>query len=279
MLVGATIDPRDYERRVPALPDSRMCRVFGYASRGLPTWAPQTGDKRVAQLRALAPGIMPALVFQDWPSDDEARARVHALLDEVDAPCRLTWRHEADRKGEEPTQYRRRYFTLSDWVAEHPNGDYVTIVPTSTYQWTMSTAAGKGAGDWSKYHVGAGRTGIDVYADSWRSDYPAVAQFFAPLWRYRDTIGADLEVPEFGAARVAGDVDGWRRADWLVRSFDHMATEGVTAVAYWDDLGSNGTDLRLWTDTPDTPEVEAVREVMRQYNTLADGGEGDGASN
>lgn len=267
MLVGVTIDPREYENRAPLYPASRMCRVFGYASKGLPTWRPETGDKRVARLRELVPEIVPALVFQDWPDDDTVHQRVSALLDQVDAPCRLTWRHEADRKREEPSQYRRRYFMLADWVNAHANGHHVTLVPTSTFQWTMSLAAGKGRGDWSKYHVGVGRTGVDVYADSWRGTYPDVRKFFAPLWRYRDAIGADLEFPEFGVARVAGDVSGTGRAAFIAEALDHMAAEGVTAVAYWDDIGSNGTDLRLWSAAPASPELDVLREATARYNT------------
>lgn len=268
MLVGASIDPRDYDARVPALFNSRMCRVFGYRSKGMPTWRPETGDKRVAKLcDMLGPRFVPALVFQDWPNDEQARQRVTALLDQIDRPARLTWRHEADRKKEEPSLYRRRYFLLAEWVALHPNGHHVTLVPTSTYQWTMSAAPGKGRGDWSKYHVGVGRTGVDVYADSWRGDYPDPAAFLAPLWRYRDAIGADLEFPEFGVARVAADVDGQRRASFLFECVTRMATEGVTAVSYWDDIGSNGTDLRLWFNDPTTPELQAWNAAMAQYNT------------
>lgn len=269
MIVGATIDPRDYERRVPVYPDSGMCRVFGYPSKGLPSWRPQTGDKRIARLRELVPGIMPACVFQDWQSDTAAQALVTGWLDEVDAPARLTWRHEADRKREDATVYRQRYFLLAGWLADHPNGRHVTLTPTSTYQWTAATAAGKGRGDWSRYHVGIGTPGIDVYADSWRDTYPDPASFLAPLWRYRDLIGQAIEFPEFGAARVAGDADGKRRAEWLVACAAIMAAEGLTAVSYWDDRGSNATDLRLWQDKPNTPEVQAWRSVMRQHNTSA----------
>jgi len=266
MLVGASIDPREYDRRVPVLPENRLCRVFGYQSRGMPTWRPQTGDKRVARLRELLPDLVPALIFQDWPSDAEAERRVRALLDEIDRPARLTWRHEADRKREPVEQYRRRYFQLAEWVGTHPNGGHVTLVPTSTYQWTMSNAPGKGKGDWSRYHVGVGRTGIDVYANSWESGYPDPVAFLAPLWRYRDAIGAPLEFPEFGAARARADASGNGRAEFITRVADIAAAEGVTGIAYWDDIGSNGTDLRLWRDDPETPEVAAWRDVMRRHN-------------
>jgi hypothetical protein len=269
VIVGATIDPREYERRVPLYPDSRMCRVFGYPSKGLPTWSPETGDKRIARLRELVPGIIPAAVFQDWRDDATARALVTAWLDQVDAPARLCWRHEADRKREDSTVYRRRYFVLAELLQDHPNGHHITLTPTSTYQWTLSKAAGKGQGDWSRYHVGVGTPAIDVYADSWRGDYPDPAAFLAPLWRYRDLIGQAIEFPEFGAARLPVDVDGRRRAEWLTVCADIMAVEGVTAVSYWDDLGSNATDLRLSRSEAVTPEIEAWRDVMRRYNVTA----------
>lgn len=264
MLVGASIDPRTYDLRVPAYPESRMCRVFGYASRGMPTWAPETGDKRVHTLHALIPDLVPALIFQDWPTDPEVARRVGVLLDQIDRPARLTWRHEADRKREEPEQYRRRYYLLASWIAAHPNGHHVTLVPTSTYQWTMDRR--KGRGDWSKYHTGVGRAGVDTYANSWESGYPDPAAFLAPLWRYRDAIGQPIEIPEFGAARVPGDGNGNGRAEFITRCADIMAAEGVTAVAYWDDIGSNGTDLRLWDSEPTTPEYQAWRAVMKTYN-------------
>jgi hypothetical protein len=262
MLVGVTVDPREYANRIPVFPGSQMCRVFGYASKALPTWQAATGDRRIAQLRDMVPGIQPAAVFQDWPDDATTRARVNGWLDQVDFPVRLCWRHEADRKREDPTNYRRRWYALAQWVMDHPNGGHVTLTPTQTYQWTMSNAPGKGAGDWSTFYTGIGNPGVDVYADSWEAHYPDPAAFLAPLWRYRDTIGRNLEFPEFGAARVAGDTDGSGRADFLYNCAAAMRAEGVTAVCYWDDLGSNGTDLRLWTDQPTTVEVRAWSAVI-----------------
>ena len=267
MLVGVTIDPREYEHRVPLYPESRMCRVFGYPSKGLPRWRPETGDRRIARLREMVPGIVPAAVFQDWPDDHSVRTLINLWLDQVDSPVRLCWRHEADRKREDATVYRQRYFALATWIADHENGAYVTLTPTSTYQWTMSMAAGKGRGDWSKFHVGVGIPGVDVYADSWRGDYPDPVAFLAPLWRYRDLVGTDIEFPEFGVGRLRGDADGQRRAAWLIACAEIMAVQGVTAVSYWDDIGSNKTDLRLFSASPAEPELQAWREVMRRYNT------------
>jgi hypothetical protein len=265
MLVGVTVDPKQYETRIPVFGGSRMCRVFGYPSRSLPAWQPTTGAKRVARLRELLPGVVPACVFQDWPDDTTAHQRVTGWLEQVDTACRLTWKHEADRKREDPTVYRRRCYLLEQWTVEHPNGHFVTVVPTQTYQWTMATGGGKGAGDWSKFYTGVGVAGVDVYADSWEASYPDPGVFLAPLWRYRDTIGAPLEFPEFGAARVRGDSDGQKRADFIHACGEIMKAQGVTAVAYWDDLGSNGTDLRLWTTEPATAEVAAWRAVMADF--------------
>lgn len=265
MIVGVTVDPRQYETRIPAFPESRMCRVFGYPSKSLPAWQPARGDGRIARLRELLPGVIPACVFQDWAGDDAAMKAVGDWLDQVDGPCRLTWRHEADRKRVDPTVYRRRWYLLAQRIMDHPNGEHVTLVPTQTYQWTMTYTAGKGGGDWSKYYTGIGIPGIDVYANSWEAHYPRPEEFLAPLWRYRDTIGSYLEIPEFGAARVAGDTDGSRRADWLYQCGAVMAREGVTAVAYWDDLGSNRTDLRLWAGAPTTREALAWSAVIADH--------------
>lgn len=262
MLAGVTVTPKDYETRIPAFPESQMCRVFGYASKGLPSWPATRGDGRVARLRELLPNVVPACVFQDWESDARVQVLIGQWLDAVDGPCRLTWKHEADRKREDPTVYRRRCFLLARWVYDHPHGHWVTVVPTQTYQWTMSKDAGKGRGDWSKFYTGIGNAGVDVYANSWESRYPDPAEFLAPLWRYRDTIGTALEFPEFGAARLSVDTTGQQRADWLYQCGTMMRAEGVTAVAYWDALGSNGTDLRLWTETPTTPEVLAWSAVI-----------------
>jgi len=262
MLVGVTVDPKAYETRALAFPESQMCRVFGYSKRGLPAWQPTTGDGRVARLRELLPNVVPACVFQDWPDDATVKTRVEAWLEQIDGPCRLTWRHEADRKREDPTVYRRRYYALAQWVNDHANGHWVTLVPTQTYQWTMTNASGKGRGDWATFYTGIGTPGVDVYANSWEAHYPDPAAFLAPLWRYRDTIGQALEFPEFGAARVAGDADGKKRADFIYTCGQMMRAEGVTAVAYWDDIGSNGTDLRLWSTAPTTAEVVAWSAVM-----------------
>jgi hypothetical protein len=130
----------------------------------------------------------------------------------------------------------------------------------------MASGNGKGAGDWSKYYTGIGTAGVDVYANSWESRYPDPGAFLAPLWRYRDTIGQPLEFPEFGAARIAGDPDGNLRADFLYRCAQIMAAQGVTAVAYWDDLGSNATDLRLWTTQPTTSEVAAWAAAIADFS-------------
>lgn len=267
MIVGVTVDPRVYETRIPVFPGSRMCRVFGYASKGLPAWQPVKGDGRVSWLREHIPGIVPACVFQDWTDDPGTLGKISLWLDQVDGPCRLTWRHEGDRKREEPTAYRRRWYLLAQLVAEHPNGHHVTLVPTQTYQWTMAVAGGKGGGDWSKYYTGIGVPGIDVYANSWESRYPDPGAFLAPLWRYRDTIGTALEFPEFGAAQIAVDADGAMRADFLYGCAQIMHAQGVTAVAYWDDLGSNSTDLRLWTTTPTTRPAQAWAAAISDFGT------------
>lgn len=262
MLVGTTVDPTEYERRLPLYPGTQMCRVFGYPKTRLPAWKARTGDERIARIHAIDPGIMPACVFQDWPDDASARQYVDSWLDEVDGPARLTWRHEADRKESDPTRYRRRYYQLAGWVLDHPNGHHVTLVPTATYQWTMMQAAGKGRGDWSTWYAGIGITGVDAYADGWRDDYPDPAEWLAPLWRLRDVTGANIELPEFGVARL-GDDDGQRRAAWLVDCAGRMRAEGVTAVSYWDDIGSNGRDIRLSGDDAEvSPEVEAWRSVI-----------------
>lgn len=260
MLVGTTVDPHAYDR-LTTYPGSRMCRVFGYSGKGgPPSWRPTTGDARISRL--LAAGIMPAAVWQDWPNDQRAHELVTAWLDEVDQSARLTWRHEADRKETDHTRYRIRYFRLAEWVDAHPNGHYVTLVPTQTYQWTMS----KGRGDYALWYTGIGIAGVDVYADSWRTDYPIPQVFLSPLWRYRDTINQPIELPEFGAARLPGDPTGERRAAFLYECAQLMRAEGVTAVCYWDDIGSNGTDLRLWRDRADTPEAETWRQVIAENN-------------
>lgn len=270
MLVGVTVDPREYEKRILVFPDSRMCRVFGYASKALPAWHPRTGDKRIARLRELVPGIVPAAVFQDWPDDKIVRERIIGWLDEIDTDARLCWRHEGDRKREDPTIYRRRWYLLAQWVAEHPNGHHITLTPTQTYQWTVSNGAGKGRGDWSKFYTGIGVPSVDVYANSWEASYPDPGAFLAPLWRYRDTIGTALEFPEFGAARVRGDDSGERRAEFLYACAQIMREQGATAVCYWDDIGSNGTDLRLWMDRPTTAEVRAWSAVIAENRAVAE---------
>lgn len=271
MLVGTTVDPQAYDR-LSTYPGTRMCRIFGYAGKAMPAWEPTRGDGRVAAVRALAPSAVIAAVFQDWPDDQTVKSRLAGWLDQVDAPCRLTWRHEADRKGEDPAVYRRRYYLLQQWVMDHPHGEHVTLVPTQTYQWTMASAPGKGGGDWSTYYTGIGTTGVDVYADSWLPRYPHPDRFLAPLWRYRDTIGRPIEFPEFGAARVGGDPTGQGRADWLHECATRMRAEGVTAVCYWDDLGTGGTDLRLSVDA-ETPETRVWRQVITENNAAELGAE------
>lgn len=262
MIVGVTTDPKQYEKRLPLYPGVGMCRVFGYAAKNLPSWRGVTGDNRIQRLRTIDPAIIPACVFQDWPDDTTAKASIDAWLDQVDGPCRLTWKHEADRKREDPTIYRRRYYVLASWLLDHPNGPHVTLIPTATFQWTMAMTGGKGRGDWSTYYAGIGTPGVDTYADGWIESYPPPAAFLAPLWRMRDIICRDIELPEFGVARLAGD-DGQRRAAWLAECARIMRAEGVTAVSYWDDLGSNGRDLRLTGDEGAvTPEVTAWRQVI-----------------
>ncbi len=269
MIVGTTVDPAAYEERLPRYPGSRMCRVFGYPGTGLPPWrARRVGnvvDDRIERVLRIAPGTIIAGTFKDWNDDASARAAVNAWIDEIPPEvddARLAWMHEADRKGVDPTLYRRRQWLLAEWIADHPRGELVTQTPTSTYMWTLDDAAGKGRGDWSKYLAGVGITAVDVYAPSWAPTYPDPAKFVEPLRRLQDITGGDVEVPELGAARLDGDPTGERRAEWIVDVAGRLRAIGVTAVAWWDDYGTNGTDLRLAVGDEVSPEVEAWRAVI-----------------
>lgn len=64
MIVGTTVDPEAYDR-LALYPGTRMCRVFGYSSKGMPVWKPTTGGDRVQRVRALAPSAIIAAVYQD----------------------------------------------------------------------------------------------------------------------------------------------------------------------------------------------------------------------
>jgi hypothetical protein len=271
VIVGTTVDPSQYETRLLTYPGTRMCRVFGPPNTGIPSWQGRKGDERIARIKRVDPLIEPACTFKDWPNDTSALIAVNAWLDQLDGPTRLAYMHEGDAKNVDATTYRHRWYLLAGWIHNHPNGRFVTLTPTQTSQWTLATPAGKGRGDWSKYYVGLGRPAVDVYAGAWLTKYPDPAGFLEPLWRFRDTIGWNLEFPEFGIARLTFDTTGQGRADWAYACAGIMRAEGVTAVSWWDDFGSNGTDIRLYDSTPDTPEVSAWRAVIAENNGTPDG--------
>jgi hypothetical protein len=237
MLVGATVDPTDYGR-LNRLPGAGLCRVFGKPTAGIPSW------KVDPRFRALPKTVTPAVSFKDWPSDVQAQAAINSHLDALPADRHewLIFDHEPEPGAKaDPLVYRHRWQIAAATVRAHPASSRVTLVPTTTLQWTVA----HGGGDPFTWWAGMGDfAGMDCYADSWRDVYPDPAIFLAPALRLADGVGRPLAVPELGAIRMPSDPTGAKRADWIRAVVTLLRREGCAAVAWWDK--AEGThDFRL----------------------------------
>lgn len=70
-------------------------------------------------------------------------------------------------------------------------------------------------------------------------------------------------MPELGAALVGDDAKpgpdrGKRRADWIRAVVAILQAEGAALVAWWDALGTGGTDLRLDDEPSRTAWQDAI---------------------
>jgi hypothetical protein len=277
MMVGVTVDPTEYETRLPLYPGNQMCRVFSPPGSGMTGWPGSGHDDRVARIWAAGgEQIRPACTFKDWADDHTAKTAFDQWLNVAPEAIErvgvdLAHMHEGDAKRVDAAEYRRRQFLLAQWITQHPRGKYVRLTPTQTLQYTQAKSRPgkpKGDGNLVPYFAGVGTPALDMYADSWVKDYPDPVAFCEPLWQLRDATGQAPAVPELGAARVRSDTTGAGRAAWLTAVAEQLAAGGCASVCLWDDLGTGGTNLRLTDDVGvTTPEVTAWRAVIARYGT------------
>lgn len=253
MLVGVNLAPADYTFRWARYPGAGFCRVFGPPDTGIPSW------KSDSRLKTLPKTVVAAVSFKDWPSDTLAEAAINTHLDGLPADRHewLIYDHEPETDpNADPLVYRRCWQIVAATVRAHPASPRVTLVPTTTLQWTGMHGGGDpftwwaGVGDWA---------GMDCYAGSWTGVYPDPATFLAPAFRLADGVGRPVAVPELATIRMPSDPTGARRADWIRAVAVLLRREGCAAVGWWDAVDkTSGRDFRL----DDQPSRQAWADVL-----------------
>lgn len=250
---GITCDPAEYRTRLAQWQNTRHTRVFGYPGKGIPDWT--GGDGRLAWIVKNLPHCRPNVTWKDWPTTPGGvEALLVPFLDAVpECGVDLSHMHEPGPKNVDPTEYRRRWFTIYEIVARHPNAERVGLLPCDANIWVED----KAGGDVSRYAVGVGKPAMDVYARSWK-EYPSPAELLATPLRQADALGEAPRLTEFGATRRDDDPTGERRADWINAVCDLAEASGVASMVWWDDLGTAAPgkpapDFRL----DDAPSIAA----------------------
>lgn len=251
--VGMTVDPTEYGTYAQ-FPGVKGSRLFSAPGSGLMSWS----SPRVTALPA---GVEPWFSAKDYPTD----AALVAWIKAATRPARFSWWHERDNDGGDHAA-RMTFFArqahLADVFASVPDSKVRFMSPPQTLQWTAmasTSSKAKGDGDWRLWWPGSGAgASWDCYADSWRTTYPDPATFLRLPFEAARGTGRPLYVAELGAARLSSDRSGTGRAAWIRDVVAGLREGGAAYVAWWNDLGTGGTDFRL----SDKPSADAWREAL-----------------
>lgn len=260
MAVGLTCHYTDFGTHLNpggTFAGAAFCRTFAQPGQGL---YPQPPAKTV----------IPAQTA-DWRSfkDMPSAADLNQLLDGLQVPMWLTYRHEHDngKSSIEQSKVARadlfaRWRDIYDIIDAHPNRALVTVMPIQTLQWTTATTGPdriKGDNDWRTWWPGVGDgMGWDCYVDSWAPRYPDVEEFFRLPFEAAAGVGRPLWVPELGSVRLAGDTTGAGRAAWIADAVAYLRERDCYGVAWWCALGTNDRDFHL----SDQPSADAWRTAI-----------------
>jgi hypothetical protein len=252
--VGMTVDPSNYAL-FAQFPGVQGSRVFWGPGSGLPSW-------KASRLVGLPQGCEPWLSFKDYPTD----ADFLAFLAAADRKAKVSWFHERDNNTPQDQKSRLDFFArqrhLRDLAVANGRGLVEFMSPPQTLQWTQVASTStkvKGNGDWRTWWPGSGLGSVwDCYADSWAARYPDPEKFLALPFEAADGTGRPLYVAELGAARLSSDTTGAGRAAWIRDVVAILRERGAAYVAWWNDLGTGGTDFRL----ADKPSANAWREAL-----------------
>ncbi len=253
MTVGMTVDPTNFAEYAK-YPGTRCSRIFSGPGSGLTSWS----STRITKLPT---GVEPWISVKDYPSD----AALVSWIKSATRPARFCWWHERDNDGGDHAA-RMDFFAkqrhLADVFRSVPDSKVRFMSPPQTLQWTAMASTStkqKGDGDWRLWWPGSGEGATwDCYADSWRPQYPNPETFLRIPLEAAEGTGRPLYVAELGAARVSGDSSGTGRAAWIRDVATLLRERGCVYVAWWNDLGTGGTDFRL----TDKPSADAWRAVI-----------------
>jgi hypothetical protein len=278
ILVGTTVQQRDFPVLEARGRGSRFCRTFSAPGEAILPWT--------AGRRRLPAGVCEFHSFKDWPSDDGAVSLVTELLDTMprallEQPALLpeltaydpdgfaedlveydgfslllTYFHEGEKNfleaGRGAKEWRRRHRLIYKTIRQHPHGRRVGYMPIQTLTW-LNGPAPKGDYDPLAWWAGVGDyAGIDCYAPSITDRpaspalYPDPATFFELPAQLAAGSGRRLFVPELGVIRQGAPADsGEMRGKWIGDCVAYLDQVGAAGVAWWDAPGANNRDFRL----------------------------------
>lgn len=262
--VGSTYKPSVLENKLSQWDDAALgvdkgvevSRVFFGAGETF-SW----NDPRIQTMKRH--GVTPFISFKDYDLN-----LVKTITNTIPSDIHyafVTYCHECDRDLGASTFKQRE---LAMWNAmknlgNHLNGR-VKYMSVLTRQWIENNVY-----SYSTFWCGCGDfIGVDMYANSWQSNYPDPTAFTSPSMAFASSVGVRLFYPELGAIQLPNDPTDSNRAAWAKAVATKMKNFSLgRGVIYWDAIGtpaSDGTPRHFELDAtgPNDPAVVAWKQVL-----------------
>lgn len=211
MLVGVDCTAADLPTTLKQHPAMAYHRVF---DDHLP---PLTAGK----MAALPTHVIPHVSWKVWDP-----AALDTWLSALNRTVWLTYYHEPSDNIDGVT-WRAVMRQVVDMAARHPLVGHLGPVLSTSYVDEQQR-------DPREYWVdGCTRWDGDRYNRRAKT-YRSPGELFEPIAKVGEYLEVPWGVPEFGGERIASDITGEGRAQWMRSCFHYLNTVGCSSVAWWD---------------------------------------------
>lgn len=253
-IVGVTAAAENLPTVLGKYPRSKVTRIF-FGKGEAPRWS----DSGLAILRTK--GMIPFVSLKDY-NPTAAKQFVDSMPADVPV-LYLTYMHEPEQGDDKlsASTYKSRFCKFYRAIKSSTKASRVKGFSVQTRQWTEN-----GGHSYGTYYPGNDCTdgfGVDMYADSWRDEYPNPASFLSKVTTFARSVGKPLVIAELGAARLSNDPTDAKRAAWIKAIGIQVRASAAQIVIWWHELGKGKVNFRLnqiggWND----PCVREWRNVI-----------------